>query len=289
MNAINGFLTVLFDLVLKPLEALGSEMALTIVSGVFGVLALVAFKYISWQKGIKATKDRIKGHMIEIRLYQDDLVLVSKAIGKVLLRNFQYLFLNFGPFIPLAIPFAFVVAQMVVRYAFDPVEVNRTPIEQLHAGEGTTIRIDLVGEFQDRAGELELVLPEGLEAVSPLVPVKGIVAQEFVARQAGEYDIVIRLGGEQYIKKFHAHHPDGESERPRSLQPERGTGFFNALLWPAEDTFPEGSGISRVSFVYPESDLGWLPSQGPGGVIIWFVIASMAFGVIMLKPLGVQI
>ena len=194
MNAINGFLTVLFDLVLKPLEALGSEMALTIVSGVFGVLALVAFKYISWQKGIKATKDRIKGHMIEIRLYQDDLVLVSKAIGKVLLRNFQYLFLNFGPFIPLAIPFAFVVAQMVVRYAFDPVEVNRTPIEQLHAGEGTTIRIDLVGEFQDRAGELELVLPEGLEAVSPLVPVKGIVAQEFVARQAGEYDIVIRLG-----------------------------------------------------------------------------------------------
>ena len=55
MNAINGALTALFDLVLKPLEAIGPEFSLTVVSGVFGVLALVIFKYISWQKGIKAT------------------------------------------------------------------------------------------------------------------------------------------------------------------------------------------------------------------------------------------
>lgn len=289
MNAINGALTALFDLVLKPLEAIGPEFSLTVVSGVFGVLALVIFKYISWQKGIKATKDRIKGHMIEIRLYQNDLVLVGKAIAKVLARNVQYLFLNFGPFIPLAIPFAFVVAQMVVRYAFDPVEITRGDAQAVHAGEGTTVRIELTDAFADRADELELVLPEGLEAVSPLVPVRGLVAQEFVAKEAGEYDLVIRLDGREHVKKFHAWDPDTGEGRPRRMQPERVTGMFSALLWPAEDTFPADSGIANVKYVYPESDLGWIPSQGPGGVILWFIIASMLFGVIMLKPLGVQI
>lgn len=289
MNAINGALTALFDVVLKPLEAIGPEFSLTVVSGVFGVLALVIFKYISWQKGIKATKDKIKGHMIEIRLYQNDLVLVGKAIAKVLARNVQYLFLNFGPFIPLAVPFAFVVAQMVVRYAFDPVEVTRGDAQVLHAGEGTTMRIELADAFASRAGELELVLPAGLEAVSPLVPVHGLVAQEFVAKEAGEYDIVLRLDGKEHVKKFYAWDASTGEGRPRRMQPERVTGFLSALLWPAEDTFPADSGIVNVKYVYPESDLGWLPSHGPGGVILWFILASMLFGVIMLKPLGVQI
>ena len=77
MNAINRAVTSFFDLVLTPLEAVSDEFALLFVSGIFGVLALWIFKHISWQKGIKATKDKIKGHLIEIRLYQDDLVTVT--------------------------------------------------------------------------------------------------------------------------------------------------------------------------------------------------------------------
>ena len=83
MNAINRAVTSFFDLVLTPLEAVGDEFAILVVSGVFGVLALWIFKHISWQKGIKGTKDRIKGHLIEIRIYQDDLVTVGKAIGQL--------------------------------------------------------------------------------------------------------------------------------------------------------------------------------------------------------------
>ena len=48
---------------------------------------------------------------------------------------------------------------------------------------------------------------------------------------------------------------------------ERVTGFFSALLWPAERTFPADSGLRHVQFVYPESELGWLPLSGPTGVI----------------------
>jgi len=282
MNALNGAFTALFDVVLTPFELLGEELAMILVSGLFGILALIVFKYISSQKGIRAAKDKIKAHMIEIRLYQDDLVIVSKAIGKVLLRNVQYLCFNFGPILPLMIPFAFVLAQFVVRYAFEPVPVTASP-EATLAGAGTLIRVDFADDHKAAVSGLEIDLPQGLTAISPLVRVAGKARQEIVATESGVYDITFRLGdGTEITKQLVA----GDAE-VRVMQPERVGSALEAILWPAEDTV--GSGIERIAFVYPESDLGWLPGSGILGVILVFLVASMAFGIAILKPLGIQI
>ena len=290
MNAINGATTWLFDLLLTPLEALGREFALIVISGVFGILALVVFKQISSQKGIKRAKDKIKGHMIEIRLYQDDLGLVSKAIGKVLFRNLQYVCLNFGPFIPLMLPFGLVAAQMVVRYGFEPVPVVEQP-GSLLAGEGITVKIELDEGHARDAADLELVLPEGVEAVSPLVrvPGEGLAFQEVIATADGAYDLTIQVGGTSVVKTLYA-----GAEAPRKLQPERTASAMMAVLWPAEDTL--SAPLARVSFngltnpeAYPYAPLGWLPGSGPLAVLLWFVGFSMLFGFAALKPLGVQI
>src|SRR5690349_10549423 len=120
MNPLNHASTRIFDTLLAPLEHLPFPSAIVAVSAVFGVLGLVAFKHLSAQKRISAAKEKIKAHLIEIRIYQDDLAIVGKAIGKVLLRNFQYLGLNLGPFVPLSIPFVLVLSQLVVRYGFRP-------------------------------------------------------------------------------------------------------------------------------------------------------------------------
>jgi len=283
MDAANSFFTTLFDAILTPLEWGGEAFALIFVSGIFGVLALWIFKYISWQKGIGFVKDRIKGHMIAIRIYQDDLAIVGKSVGAVLLRNFQYVGLNFGPFIPLAIPFVFVVAQTVVRYGFDPIPVV---VEEGLAGAGNELRVEFKADKRAECAGLEVVLPEGLEATSPLVrvPSQGLAFQEFVARAPGSYAIELRF-------------PDGRvetkavvagDEPDRVMQPERVAGAFSAMLWPAEPRFDESSPLERVAFIYPESDLGWLPG-GPVGVLLVFVVASMLFGFLALKPLGVKI
>jgi hypothetical protein len=204
MNAINRMVTAVFDVILAPLEAMGSEISIIVVSGLCGILGLIAFKYISYQKGIKATKDKIKAHMIEIRLYQDDLVTVGKAICKVLARNGQYIALNFGPFIPLLVPFVFVLAQLVVRYGFDPVPLTE-PGQQVLAGEGTMVRVDFSeGESAALSG-LEVRLPAGVEAVSPLVPVaaKNAAFQEIIATEAGIHELTFVLpDGSQVTKSF---------------------------------------------------------------------------------------
>lgn len=290
MNAINGAVTALFDLLLSPLEAVGPDFALIVISGVFGVLALIVFKHISSQKGIKAAKDKIKGHMIEIRLYQDDLGLVSKAIGKVLARNLQYVCLNFGPFIPLMLPFGLVAAQMVVRYGFEPVPVEAQP-GGLLAGEGVTVQIELSEGHEREAGEVELLLPEGVQAVSALarVPSQGLAFQEVVATAEGVHELTIKVGTQEVVKTLYA-----GTRAPRMLQPERTGSALWAVLWPAEDTLP--SPLARISFAglenaeaYPHAGLAWLPGSGPVAILGWFVVFSMLFGFAALKPLGVQI
>ena len=283
MDSINSFFTSLFDAILTPLEWGGELFALIFVSGVFGILALWIFKYISWQKGIGFVKDRIKGHMIAIRIYQDDLAIVGKSVGCVLLRNFQYVGLNFGPFIPLAIPFVFVVAQTVVRYGFDPIPVVA---EEGLAGAGNELRVEFKPSQKAACAGLQVVLPDGLEATSPLVrvPSQGLAFQEFVARAPGSYQIELRFpgGGVETKAVVAGVEPD------RVMQPARYAGLFNAMLWPAEPRFAEGSPLEKVAFIYPDRDIGWLPG-GPGGVLLIFIVASMLFGLLALKPLGVKI
>jgi hypothetical protein len=294
MNSFNSAMTSLFDAVLTPLEWLGPATALIVVSGVFGVLALIAFKHISWQAGIKAAKDRIKGHMIEIRIYQDDLLVVASAVAKVVLQNFKYLGLNFGPILPLAIPFAFVSAQFVVRYAYDPLPVTASDAKLL-AGQGTLLEIELRPGREKEVRDLKVTLPPGLKAVSPLVrvPSQGQAFQEFVAVAPGRHEIALDIGGEHETKIVFA----GGAEAPRWMQPRRvsnGNWFKLTdpdhwpVLWPAEAGLPSNSALGAIAITYPLHPLPWWP-DGELGILLGIVVASMVIGAFALKPLGVQI
>ena len=284
MNSLNHAASRVFDLFLTPLESIGRPFALVAVSAVFGVLAIVLFKHLSAQRRIHAAKERIKGHLIEIRIYQDDLAIVGRAIGKVLFRNLQYLALNLVPFVPLSIPFVIVLAQLVVRYGYAPADVHGAS-EAILPGRGSMIEVELARARAADVAGLRIELPEGVRAISPLVrvPSQGRAFQEVAAFApvAGAVRFVLP-GGEQAEKEFSA----GAWSRP--LQPERGTGFFSALLWPAEDSFAADSPFRRIRVEYPEGELAWFPT-GPGGVLLVFLIASMAAGLLAVKPLKVQI
>jgi hypothetical protein len=283
MNALNHATTRVFDLLLWPFERLGPELSLVLTSGIFGILALIAFKFVSWQAGIKRTKDLIKGHLIAIRIYQDDLRIVGGSVLRILLRNAQYVALNFAPILPLAAPFTLIAAQLVVRYGFAPVPVHASA-QGLLPGQGLAIAIELrPGQSVE---QLQLILPEGVAALSPLVRIESEqrALQEIVALRDGRYELVALLpNGERATKLLVA-----GAAQERTLQPERVGSFWSAWLWPAEERFGADSAFQRFAFSYPSRELAWLP-DGPGGVLLTFLLAAMAFGIAILKPLGIQI
>jgi hypothetical protein len=154
-------------------------------------------------------------------------------------------------------------------------------------GAGNELKVQFKSGQESRAVELQIVWPEGLKSRSPLVPngSRGVAFQEFVALAPGDYEVLLRFpDGSSYTKKVSA----GTTELA-CLQPERVSDSLSAFLWPAEDMFPADCPIAHVAFVYPESDLGWLPMSGLLGVMAIFVIASMVFAFALVKPLGVQI
>ncbi len=287
MNAIHRVVSAIFDVVLTPFEWLGDIGALVLVSGIFGILALLLFKQISWQAGIKATKDKIKGHMIAIRIYQDDLGIVFGSVLKVVLRNFQYLALNFGPILPLLVPFMLIASQLVVRYGFDPLPVlDEVKAEAMLPGRGTMLEVRMKAGRGDEVSRLTVELPPHLKALSPLARNvrDGIAVMEFAAIAPGTADVRFLVGGQPAGTKSIA----AGSEAPRSMQPERVSSFWSSWLWPAEPTFPAESPIDSVSFTYPDRELGFLPG-GAFGVLLTFFLASILFGVAILKPLNIQI
>ncbi|MEZ6005849.1 MAG: hypothetical protein R3F17_08770 [Planctomycetota bacterium] len=284
LDALHHSVTRLFDVLLAPIERIGVPWVILLVGAVFGVLALWIFKWISPQRAIRNAKARIQGHMIEIRLYQEDLGLVSRAIGKVLLLNVRYLLLNLLPFLPLSLPFVVLAGQLVVRYGFDPVPIREE--NSGLAGDGITLNLTWDPALSSGA---QVELPGGLFAVSPLVVTtdQGRAWQEVRATQAGLNEIQVEVGGERVLKRLYAGTPDGFGSPRVPIQGVRTSGL-DAWLWPAEDSLP-GAGLTRVEFTYPNAKLGWLPGSGPGAVLLWFVVSSMVAGVLALKPLKVTI
>lgn len=287
MNLVNRVMNGVFDVIMTPFELLGVELALILVSGIVGILCLILFKFISWQKGIKAAKDKLKGHIIAIRLYQDDLAIVGGSVAKILLRNFQYLGLNFGPILPLLIPFALVLAQLVVRYGYDPLPVEtQQTADEMMSGEGTLVTISM-GEGQaQRVSGIDVEFPEGIEAISPMVRVpstgKAFVEVAAFAPVIGE--IQVMLDGQVVgTKEITA------GDRTRRMQGRRTSSFWWSWLLPAESTFASGDAIADVEFVYPSSDLRFGLPGGEGGILVIFFIASIVFGIAVLKPLNIQI
>lgn len=287
MNSIHSILSAIFDVVLTPFEKLGAAVSLVLVSGIFGILALLLFKQISWQAGIKSTKDRIKGHMIAIRIYQDDLVIVFSSVLKVVLRNFQYLGLNFGPILPLFVPFVLIASQLVVRYGFAPLPVVDASVAEARLpGRGTELEVKMKRGHEAEINGLTIQMPAHLKALSPVVrnARDGVAVVEFAAIAPGTADIEFLVAGKAAGTKSVA----AGDQSPRKMQPERVSSFWASWLWPAEPTFASDSPIDSVRFTYPDRHI-WILPGGPVGVLITFFLASIVFGIAILKPLNIQI
>lgn len=285
MDFINGLSSSAFALMMRAIGWMGWLGALIFASAVFGILALIVFKQISYQGGIKGVKDKIKGAMIEIRLYQNDLGIVSRAVLKVLGRNAQYMALNFGPMLPLFVPFGLVAAQLVVWFAFKPIPVWDGSHGEWMPGKGHEIVAVLDEDARDQVYDVEIALPATLERKTPIVrnERKGVIAFEVVALAPGSGDI-------------HFTFPDGTTDTKQivtgpthdgPLSGIRGSSFTDRLLWPTEGSYVD-SPLEKVTFAYPSRSLPWM-LDGPLGIITYFLIFSMIAGVAILKPLNIQI
>lgn len=269
LNAISG---AVFDPLLAPFGHAPAWFDLLVWPVLAGVLALVAYKYVSNQRGIEAAKDRIRAHLYEIRLFRHDPLVVLGSTARILWRNAIYLGHNLLPMAVVLVPMLAVLTQLEANYAFAPAPVGSVEL----------LEVELDRKAGAKPREVRLELPAGVALDAPPVRTPdGEVYWRLRAEAPGDHVLALQLGGQTVTKTWAV---GGEHRKI----PVKRTKRWDALLYPGEPALPADSPLQTVSLAYPERDLGLLPG-GELGILVTFFGVSLVAGFALKGRFGVTL
>lgn len=288
MSFLNSALRGLFDVLLYPFQGFHYLVGLGVVSVLFGILALIVYKHTSNQEGIGATKQKIYASLFEIRLYNDDLGAISRAMGGILRHNVKYLGLNLVPILWLIVPFALTAFQLDAYYGYVGLETDDSTVVVVELKDGWQQSVGLAADGVRPAVSLEI--PEGLRLDSQEVwaPSTRELAWRLRAEAPGRYEIGVDLGGQLETKSLVV---TDRVVRRSNVRPGSGE-ILDQLLYPSESAVAESSPVQRIAVAYPERG-SWAPpglamAEGPTWVW-WFLVLSVAAGFALKDVFGVTL
>jgi len=273
MSLLNRIITGLFDLVFFPFRSLDPMWGLTVVSLLAGVLMLWIFGKVSDQGAIGLIRDRIRGNLIGIRLFGDDLGMLFRLQGKIFRQTLTYLRYAMVPMLIMLVPVLLILIQLDLRFGKRP----------LAPGEKTVITATLraASPLQE---SVELSVPEGVTVETPGVRIESEreVAWRVRVDEPGDYLLTLRAGDDLVEKQLLA---DGRWGAVSALK--TGGSWVDKLLHPGETTIKGSNRIESVTVQYAPLSL----SVFGFGIdwLLYFFVASIVFGFAFKRVLGVEI
>ncbi len=271
LSIVNNFFNVLFDVLLWPVGWLSPTWQVCALALPAAIFALVVFRYTSNQAGIERAKDRVKAHLLELWLYRDDLWVTLRALGNVLRYNMTYLRHSLAPMAVMLVPFVLMLVQIESRFAF----------RSLKPAESAILTLDFDGKGPVSALPTALRLPEGLEQETPALRIDETaqIAWRVGARQPGEYEVGIQVGGTQLVKRVVV-----AGSGPRISPAVYRSNDLNALLYPAETLLASDLPVRAIHLDYPRARSTFLGLSSASWI---FFAASMVFGFALRGAFGV--
>ena len=279
MSFLNSILRRLFDAALAPFSGLHPLVGIAVVSLVVGVAMLLVFKWTSKQDKMTAVKRQIHAGLFEIRLFNDNLRAILRAIGTILRHNLRYLGLTVVPLLWMIVPFVLIVAQLQFHYGY----------QGLEPGARALVEVELdktAGGLGGGRPAITLEEPPGLtvEAGPIWVPAKRELTWRIRADEQGDYELVLKANGGEVTKSVRV------SDQVVRRSPKRvAAGFFNQLLYPAEDPLPASSQIRSISLGYPAGNAGFEGWESEITWMLFFLLLSIVFAFALRKPLKVTL
>ncbi|HEY3974409.1 MAG TPA: hypothetical protein VGM18_15510 [Candidatus Sulfotelmatobacter sp.] len=243
-----------------------------VLSLVVGLAMVVVFRYTSDQKAIHVAKDRLKAHLLALRLFQDQIPVVMRSYARIVLATGRYLRLAFKPLLFVIVPITFLIVQVDRYLGFGPVPA------------GQTFLVKLTVSDAEASNEVTLQLPQGMAVTAPAVhvPSENEIAWRVVAEKAGNYILTIRASGQTFSKSLVA-----GSGLPR-LSPARLRGrFWERIFISGERAIPENKLIDAIEVQYPIRTIAFAGFEWNW---IWlFFVLSLVAGFLFKSILGIEI
>jgi len=273
VNAINVVLTPVFDLICWPFRALAPMWALTAISLASGVLLVWLFGKTSDQKRIREIRDRIRGNLIGVRLFQHDIGVVLALQGRIFGDTFRFMGLALVPMLIMIVPVTLVMTQLNLRFAVRPLE----------AGESVLVKA-LVWDVAALDQPITLDVPDGVTVETPPVRIRSTreIAWRLRVDRPGDHALVVRIGDETLEKRL-----VGGTRWGPVVQRRTGRGLVDTLLYPGEPPIAAGHSVEAVEIIYPPLELRMLGIDV--NWLIAFLVLSMVFGFAFKGILGVEV
>ena len=272
MDSIYSALLKPFDWILAPLGSSNPLLPLALVSLLAGVVLLLVFARFSDQERLKIAKNRIRAHLLELRLFGHDARLVWAAEKKIARANLVYLRLLLKPLV-LTLPiFAWMLLGLHGWFELRP----------LARGEAV-----VVSAFLARSGSGVVAIPTldadaGLRVETPVlrIPEEGRCDWRVRAVDAGEHRLVFISGTERFERSVAV----GAVRRSRLSRSETVQSVAGG-----SDSGPAAQSpiqvVERVEIDYPRARLTVF-----GFELSWvtvFIVLSVVFSFLLKRPLGV--
>jgi hypothetical protein len=242
------------------------------ISLVIGLVMVVVFRYTSDQKAIHVAKDRLKAHLLALRLFQDQIPVVLRSYGRIVLATGRYLRLAFKPLLFVIVPLTFLIVQLDRYLGSMPVEVGHPFLVK--------VRMD----DPDALNEASLQLPDGLSTTAPAVhvPSESEVAWRVVPEKPGEYVVNVQASDQTFSKRVVV----GAGLQRLSRVRLRGK-FWERIFVSSEPALPASSLIESIDVQYPARNVALAGFEWNW---IWlFFVLSLAAGFLFKSILGIEI
>ena len=271
VDIFNKIVTAIFRAFFYPLKELGDFCGLLILSGLTGFVMLIIFKKVSNQAGILAIKNRIKAHLLAIRLYKHDGVLSLRVMGHIFIENGRYFLYALKPTLVMMIPVAIIIIQLSARYGYNTAEVGKSILVSVKADDS----VDL--------NEISLTASSGIRIDMPpiFIPSTHEINWRIYALESGISTLTFQHEQEREQKKIVA------DERGELLSAKRVRSSLIGFLYPTERKLAHNSFLKEISVGYSENIL-----QLAGFRIHWlvfFILTFVAIGFLAKKLFRVHI
>jgi hypothetical protein len=272
VNLIISVMTPVFDVICWPFRAVPPIWALAAISLASGVFLVWLFGKTSDQDRIRTIRDRIRGNLIGVRLFQHDIGVVLQLQGTIFGDTFRFMGLALVPLLIMLVPVLLIMAQLQLRFDVRPLEI----------GEPVLLKA-LVRDASVLDRDVALDVPDGVTVETP--PVKIRSNREITWRlrvdRPGNHTLVVRVGDAVVEKRIVAGRGWGPVPYLRSGH------LLDTLLYPGEPPIAADHPVEAVEVGYPPQDLSVLGIEV--NWLVGFLILSMAFGFAFKGVLGVEV
>ncbi len=272
MQTYNNIASTIFDFLLAPFGHQIALFDLIVWPVIMGIGALQVYKHTSNQEAIVRVKRQISMHLLEIRLFRDDIAQVLKSTFKIIAKNMIYIGHNLTPMAVMLIPMVALMVQLVAHYAYEPAQPGS--VEMLH------LKLDPNASVSPR--DVSLEVPDGVSLDAPAVrTADGQVFWRVRADQPGDHVFRIRIGDEIYEKGWAV----GGDVRKIPIKRLRG---WEALLYPGEAAIPRDAPVLSLELDMHTRPLRFMP-DGELGILMWTMVLSLIAGVALKDFFGVTL